>query len=134
MLEEIRNEANILVIIRIISKLSTLQTPFYKSCPIIRRIYFLTVRIKLLFLTLSIFLVYPVPVSRTRKYKVSVKNFIKIRIKSIFETMWKTRSQKELKRYRFSFPSNNFPFNSFPIRMRLQFVSVTRIELRELVQ
>ena len=90
MLEEIRNEANILVIIRIISKLSTLQTPFYKSRPIIRRIYFLTVRIKFLFL--SIFLVYPVPVSRTRKYKVSVKNFIKIRIKSIFETMWKTRS------------------------------------------
>ena len=88
-LEEIRNEANFLVTIRIISK-STLQTPFYKSCPIIRRIYFLTVRIKLLFL--SIFLVYPVPVSRTRKYKVSVKNFIKIRIKSIFETMWKTRS------------------------------------------
>ena len=68
MLEEIRNEANILVIIRIISK-STLQTPFYKSRPIIRRIYFLTVRIKFLFL--SIFLVYPVPVSR--KYKVSVK-------------------------------------------------------------
>ena len=69
MLEEIRNEANILVIIRIISKLSTLQTPFYKSRPIIRRIYFLTVRIKFLFL--SIFLIYPVPVSR--KYKVSVK-------------------------------------------------------------